>query len=219
MPIRALVFDFDGLIADTEGPEYQAWSEAWAGFGHELTLDLWCAGIGTVDAYDPLEELAARVGDGFDRDATNDRRRVRQRELLVGLTPLPGVLDHLAAATHLGLPIAIASSSEIDWILPNLEALGLASTFAHLSVYDGTCPAKPAPDLYIKACQALGVDAREALAYEDSPNGIAAAKAAGMRCVAVPHDLTRHLDLSAADVVVDSLAGIKLADLLAQLAC
>lgn len=219
--IRALVFDFDGLIADTEGPEYRAWAATWAEFGHELTLDEWCACIGTAgpNVYDPLEALAQRVGSGFDHEKVSTRRRARNRALLDGLEPLPGVLDHLAAAAARGMPVAIASSSTRAWVVPLLENLGLATSFAHLSLYDGSCPGKPAPDLYANACLALSVDPAEALAYEDSPNGIAAAKAAGLRCVAVPHDLTRHLDLSRADVVVDSLASVLLVDLLARFAC
>jgi beta-phosphoglucomutase-like phosphatase (HAD superfamily) len=100
-----------------------------------------------------------------------------------------------------------------------LAQLGLTERFAHLSVYDGTCPAKPAPDLYLRACAALGVEPAEAIAFEDSPNGIAAAKAAGLWCVAVPHEITAGLDLSSADLVIPTLGGVALDRLLAQLGC
>jgi HAD superfamily hydrolase (TIGR01509 family) len=211
--IRALVFDYDGLIADTEAPEFQAWSEVWSAHGHELTLHEWSAAIGTVDGFDPLHELGARVGPSFDRDAANDRRRTRHRELMEGLAPLPGVVELLRAAHAAGLKTAVASSSPPWWVQQGLEGFGLVDAFAAVRAYDGTRPAKPAPDLYLAACDAVGVAPRDAVAFEDSPNGIAAAKAAGLWCVAVPHDLTRHLDLSAADVVVDSLAEVTLEDL------
>lgn len=212
--IRALVFDFDGLIADTEAPEYRAWQEVWAEHGHELTLDQWCAAIGTVDGFDALTELGRLVGEGFDAADANARRRARHRPLLDGLTALPGVAAHLEAARERGLPVAVASSSPPSWVAEHLATVGLSDAFASISAYDGSCPPKPAPDLYLAACRSLDVDPSEALAYEDSPNGIAAAKAAGLRCVAVPHDLTRHLDLSKADLIVSSLADITLGELL-----
>jgi len=212
--IRGLVFDFDGLIADTEGPEYQAWAEAWAAHGHELTLNEWCVAIGTVSAFDPLAALASRVGANFDTAAVDATRRARHRELIADLRPLPGVVDHLEAARALGLRTAVASSAPPWWVEGHVEAFGLVDAFAAIHAYDGSVPAKPAPDLYLAACKAIDVDPSDALAFEDSPNGIAAAKAAGLSCVAVPHDLTRHLDLSAADLIVESLAGVSLQELL-----
>lgn len=215
--IRGLVFDFDGLIADTEGPEYRAWAETWAEHGHKLTLDEWCVAIGTVGGFDPLAELAARVGSSIgDLGAVEGRRRERHRLHMDGLAPLPGVVDHLVAAKSAGLATAVASSAPPWWVEDHLASFGLIDAFAAVRAYDGTCPPKPAPDLYLAACSAIGVAPSEALAYEDSPNGVAAAKAAGLWCVAVPHDLTRHLDLSAADLVVDSLASVSLAELLAH---
>jgi HAD superfamily hydrolase (TIGR01509 family) len=220
--VRALVLDFDGLIADTEGPEYRAWQDTWAEYGHELTLDEWvqCIGTNSPDSWHPLTALAERVGEGFDADEANLRRRARHHPAIRALRdPLPGVVDLLAQAEAAGLACAIASSSGDDWVPPLLGQLGLADRFAHVSVFDGTCPAKPAPDLYLRACAALRVEPREAVAFEDSPNGIAAAKAAGLWCVAVPHELTRGLDLSAADVVIPTLDGVALNDLFARLGC
>ncbi|HUP84742.1 MAG TPA: HAD-IA family hydrolase [Acidimicrobiales bacterium] len=222
MPIRALVLDFDGLIADTEGPEFRAWVETWADFGHELTLEEWVQCIGTNDpaGWDPLRELGARVGDGFDPDEATRRRRARHHPAIHALTePLPGIVDLLDQADAAGLATAIASSSGGDWVPVLLEQLRLTDRFAHVSIFDGTCPAKPAPDLYLRACGALGVDPSEAVAFEDSPNGIDAAKRAGLWCVAVPHEITRGLDLSAADLVIPTLGGVALDDLFARLGC
>jgi len=220
--IRALVFDFDGLIADTEGPEFQAWADTWAEYGHELAVEEWAHCIGTNDpnAWNPLRALGERVGPEFDAVDANDRRRARHRPAIEALTaPLPGVLDLLDEARDAGLATAIASSSDADWVPMLLDQLGLVDRFAHLSLFDGTCPAKPAPDLYLRACAALSVDPSEAISFEDSPNGIAAAKAAGMLCVAVPHHLTRTLDLRAADLIVDTLDGLRLTELFSRLGC
>jgi HAD superfamily hydrolase (TIGR01509 family) len=220
--IRALVLDFDGLVADTEGPEYRAWVDTWADYGHELTLEEWvqCIGTNDADGWDALRELARRVGDDFDPDEAQRRRRARHHPAIHALVdPLPGVVDLLDQAEAAGLTTAIASSSGDDWVPVLLEQLRLTDRFAHLSVFDGTCPAKPAPDLYLRACDALGVEPSEAVAFEDSPNGIAAAKAAGLWCVAVPHDLTRGLDLSLADLVIPTLDGVALDSLFARLGC
>ena len=221
--IRSLVFDFDGVIADTEGPEYRAWQETWAEYGHELTLEEWvqCIGTNDPDGWHPLDELSKRMGAGeFDAVEANLRRRARHEPAIHALAePLPGIIDLLDQADAAGLSTAIASSSGDDWVPVLLAQLGLADRFAHLSVYDGTCPAKPAPDLYLRACGALGVEPAEAIAFEDSPNGIAAAKAAGLWCVAVPHEITAGLDLSQADLVIPTLGGVALDRLLAQLGC
>ena len=220
--IRALVFDFDGVIADTEGPEYRAWQETWAEYGHELTLEEWvqCIGTNDADGWHPLTALAERMGEDFDRHDANRRRRARHEPAIHALAePLPGIVDLLDQADAAGLATAIASSSGDDWVPVLLAQLGLTERFAHLSTFDGTCPAKPAPDLYLRACDKLEVEPHEAVAFEDSPNGIAAAKAAGMWCVAVPHEITAGLDLSAADLVIPTLGGVALDRLLARLGC
>lgn len=220
--IRALVFDFDGVIADTEGPEYRAWQETWAEYGHELTLEEWvqCIGTNDPDGWHPLDELAKRVGPDFDTTEANRRRQARHHPAIHALAlPLPGIVELLDAADAAGLSTAIASSSGDDWVPVLLAQLGISERFAHVSIYDGTCPAKPAPDLYLRACAALGVEPREAVAFEDSPNGIAAAKAAGLWCVAVPHEITSGLDLSRADLVIPTLGGVALDRLLERLGC
>lgn len=222
MPLRALVFDFDGIIADTEAPEFEAWRDTWRDYGHELSLGEWvqCIGTNDAEAWDPLTALAERVGKGFDPVEATGLRRARHRPVIEAIDrPLPGVLELLVDARAAGLRTAVASSSDDSWVTPLLAQVGLIDHFEHLSLFDGTCPAKPAPDLYLKACAALGVDPSEAIAVEDSPNGIAAAKAAGLWCVAVPHPITRTLDLGAADLVLDTLEGVTVEQLRQRLGC
>src|SRR5436309_685938 len=110
------------------------------------------------------------------------------------------------------------SSSEAEWVLPLLERIGLHASFRHVVTTGSELRPKPAPDTYLEACLRLGVEPAHALAIEDSPHGIAAAKTAGLRCVAVPHELTETLDLSAADMRLGSLAECSLADAIARLA-
>ncbi|HEV7888396.1 MAG TPA: HAD-IA family hydrolase [Acidimicrobiales bacterium] len=214
MAVRALVFDFDGLILDTERPVYESWRWAFAEHGCDLSVDEWASCIGTPEAWDPLDKLAAAAG--VVDPAVIERRRAVRDELLFAEAPLPGVLDLLAAARELGLPVAIASSSPRSWVTEHVERLGLGQWFVHTACFREGVAGKPTPDLYLEAVSALGVTASEAIAFEDSAHGVAAAKAAGLWCVAVPHALTAGLDLSAADLLVDSLASVSLPALLDQ---
>jgi len=215
--IRSLVFDFDGLILETETPAYQSWAELYREHGHELPLDRWHAYIGSDTGFDPAGHLAALVGEGCDRDAAQKRRDVRKNELVEALEVMVGVHDYIAEARHLGLRLAIASSSSRAWVLGHLERLGLDTQWDAVRTRDDVATTKPAPDLYLATVTALGVAPREAVAFEDSTNGIAAAKAAGLLCVAVPNTLTAGMDLGRADVRLSSLAETPLERLLAVL--
>ncbi|HVC33743.1 MAG TPA: HAD family hydrolase [Chloroflexota bacterium] len=212
--IKALVFDFDGLILDTEGPEFTTWQEIYASHGCELGLATWAVTIGTVGAFDPYAELERQLGQTIDRDAVREQRRRRNAELLRREQVRPGVGDYLAGARQRGLKLAIASSSPRSWVAGHLERLGLIARFDCLTCADDVERVKPEPELYRVALATLGVPANEAVALEDSPNGILAAKRAGLFCVAVPNALTRQLPLDQADLRVDSLAELPLEVLL-----
>ena len=216
--IRALVFDFDGLILETETPAYQSWAEIYREHGHEIPMDLWHAYIGSDKGFDPAGHLSALVGEGLDRRSTQARRDARKTELIAALDVMAGVRDYVADAKWLGLRLAVASSSSRAWVLGHLERLHLHAEWDAVRTRDDVARTKPAPDLYLAAVEALGVAPNEAVAFEDSMNGIAAAKAAGLRCVAVPNALTAGMDLSQADLQLDSLAQTRLAALLAALA-
>jgi HAD superfamily hydrolase (TIGR01509 family) len=213
--IRALLFDFDGLLLDTESACYRAWCELYGTHGHELTLDVWSAAIGTVGGFDAAAHLAALTGTELTSEAREAKRR---RELdLCELEELrPGVTQLLDEAGRRGLATAIVSSSEQNWIEGHLEPRGVLHRFDAVVCANGDRErAKPRPTLYVEALGRLGVTAEQAVAFEDSPNGVAAAKAAGLPCVAVPNEITGALDLSAADVVAASLADVDL-DVLAE---
>lgn len=219
MNLRALVFDFDGLILDTEGPVFTAWQEAFAEHGcPPLTIDEWSQEIGTVRGLDMVGLLRERATRPVDVETMHARRSQRRTELVELESIRPGVCTWLDDAAALRLPLAIASSSTADWVVPHLERLGIADRFTHVACYGDGLDAKPAPDTYLAACAALDVDPGDALALEDSPHGVTAAKAAGLACVAVPHEITAQLDLSHADVCVGSLADVTLAEVVASLA-
>jgi len=215
--IRALVFDFDGLILETETPAHQSWAEIYREHGHELPMDLWHGYIGSDTGFDPAGHLAALVGEGLDRPATQARRDARKTELIAALDVMVGVRAYVADAKRLGLRLAVASSSSRAWVLGHLERLGLRAQWDAVRTRDDVARTKPAPDLYLSAVAALGVAPVEAVAFEDSANGIAAAKDAGLLCVAVPNALTAGMDLSRADLRLTSLAETPLERVLAVL--
>lgn len=216
-PIRALIFDFDGLILDTEGPEFQSWSEIFAEHGCELDFDLWATCIGTANVLDPYAELERLLGGPIDRATIRVRRRARNQELLDRLGPRPGVVEYLEQARERGMGLAVASSSPRSWVAGHLDRLRLLDSFHALACADEVATVKPDPALYLLALEKLGVTAAEAIALEDSPNGVLAAKRAGLRCVAVPNDLTRRLSLDHADRVLQSLAEVPLETLLEEI--
>jgi len=216
--IRALVFDFDGLILETETPAYETWAEIYKEHGHELPLDRWFDYIGREGGFfDAADHLAALVGEGFEREAARKRRDIRKTELIDALDVMVGVREYVADAKRLQLSLAVASSSSRRWVLGHLERLRLHAEWDAVCTRDDVARTKPAPDLYLAAVEALGVAPREAVAFEDSRNGIAAAKDAGLLCVAVPNALTAAMDLSRADLRLGSLAETPLERLLAVL--
>ena len=199
-----LIMDFDGTILDTEGPGYQSWAELWAAHGQELCVDDWQATIGTDSVFDPWRELELRVGRRLD-PSLNDIRRARRDELQAVHQVRPGILAWLEEASNLSVPIAVASSSPKEWVESHLMRLGLRATFRTVVCAGGPVPAKPDPTCYRRGCEDLGADPLRSVAVEDSAHGVAAARAAGLYTVAVPHALTANLDLSSADQVVESL--------------
>lgn len=209
-----LVMDFDGTILDTEEPVYRSWAELWTEHGHELGIEAWQATIGTDGAFDPWGELERRVGRRLD-PSLHDRRRARRDELQARHQVRPGVLAWLDEATELGVPLAVASSSPVDWVASHLQRLGLRDRFQTLVCASSRVPAKPDPTCYRIGCQELGADPLRSVAVEDSRHGVAAATAAGLYTVAVPHALTVGLDLSHADLVIESLEQVTLAEVLA----
>ena len=214
--VRALVFDFDGLIIDTETPEYQAWQEIFTAHGTTLPLQTWVRCIGTADhGWDPYAALEAGSGHQVDRAAVRAERRARIQTLMREQPVRPGVESVLRQAQQLGLRIGLASSSNLEWVSRHLRDYGLLQHFDVLRTSDDVVRTKPDPALYRLAVEALGVRPDEAIAFEDSPNGLAAAKAAGLFRVAVPNPMTRQLNLDDADVVLPSIDAMPLQELLA----
>jgi len=210
--VRAFLFDFDGLILDTELASRAGWELLYREHGHELPTDLWATLVGTTHApWNPMDHLEELVGEPLEREALNERRYAHEIALIEAEELRPGIEEYLAAARRHKLKRAIVSSSTRRWVDMHLERLEEAVGWdAIYTADDDPARAKPSPTLYLEALQTLGVDASEAVAFEDSPNGVRAAKAAGIFCIAVPNDVTRDLGLeeAGADLVLDSLADL-----------
>ena len=215
LKIRALIFDFDGLVIDTESAVFQSYQKIYRSYGHELTLERWAQGVGTTDSdYDPYADLEALLGRALDPAALRTQQRRHEAELIAALQPLPGVLDYIRDGVRFGLKIGMASSSSCDWIGGHLSRLGLLDYFDCLMGRDDVPRSKPDPVLYRQVLEYLVVEPKEAVVLEDSPNGVRAAKAAGIFTVAVPNAITRRLPLEEADLRLDSLADMPLEALL-----
>ncbi len=214
--IDALIFDFDGLILNTEFTEYLSWQEVFLSFGVPFPLAVWQQHIGAI-TFDPYAFLDTAVGHAVDRDAIEPRRRQRDREFLTQETMMPGVMDYLQAAREMGLLIGLASSSPHHWVDEHLQRLDITPYFAVVACRDDVddCP-KPDPAVYHFALAQLGVAPGMALALEDSLNGVRAAKAAGVRVTAVPNNMTHTLDFSLADYRLASLADMPLSQLITE---
>ena len=218
MSILALVFDFDGLILDTETTDFQSWQEVYRAHGCELRLEDWADCVGRpAGHFDPFEHLERLTGVRVERGQIRAQHSARMRELNLLQSVLPGVCDYLREARELGLTIGLASSSDRAWVHGHLVRLGLRDYFDTIKCVEDTGAHKPDPAPYLAALGTLGVPPARAVAFEDSPHGVAAAKAAGMLCVAVPNSITRRLGLDRADLVLDSLAFVPLSALLVRL--
>lgn len=218
MEIKALIFDFDGLIIDTEWPEYLAWVEVFGEYDANLPIEAYARCLGaSYQAFHPVDYLVEQIGRPVNKAEVIRRHHARADELMSTLPVLPGVEEYLHTARQRGLKLAIASSSSYNWVATKLEEKGLLPLFDLLCTKDDVAKVKPDPTLYTMAVERLGVTPQEAVAFEDSPNGITAAKAAGLFCVAVPSGVSRHLNVDHADLVVESLASFPLDALLAHL--
>jgi HAD superfamily hydrolase (TIGR01509 family) len=215
--VAALILDFDGLIVDTETPVFEEWQAVFRRHGHDLGLDDWQHTIGTDGGFDPCASLEALTGASLDREAIEREVAARHRARCLDLPLLPGVAALLDDGARLGLPSAVASSSGAAWVEGWLSHHGIRGKFAAVVTRDDVSRVKPAPDLFLLAAARLGVDPEVCLVFEDSPNGMRAARAAHMTCVAAPNGLTRSLVLPGPDLVVASLAELPLEALLRRL--
>ena len=214
--MRAIIFDFDGLILDTETPDFQAWKEVYQAYGLDLPINLWLTFVGGTSEtdFEPHEYLEKQLNSKVDREQIWVSRRKSYLEHLEGLPVMPGVKELLDASRQRDLKLAVASSSPENWVSGHLTRLGLSDYFDAIVTADDVEETKPNPALFLLAAEKLGVRPGDVIVLEDSPNGVHGAKRAGMFVVAVPNSITARADLGAADLQLSSLAEITLDGLL-----
>jgi HAD superfamily hydrolase (TIGR01509 family) len=216
--IKALLFDFDGLILDTETPEYEVWQAIYREHGFELPEEEWGQIIGGygISSFDAAEHLALLSQGRLDSVSLRDRHRSESHAITLAQAILPGVVDYLHEAKQLGLKLAIASSSPHSWVDTHARRLGVFDYFDRVICADDVGPGrtKPNPDLFLLALDRLQVRANEAIVFEDSPNGVQAARSAGIFVVAVPNTVTSRLSIEKASLTLRSLTDLSLHDLL-----
>jgi HAD superfamily hydrolase (TIGR01509 family) len=202
--LEAVVFDFDGVVLDSETPEFESHRRVFESWGAPLTPDEWCDHVGIYRA-DHEEhwflQLCERSGRAVDQDAYEAEKRKLFLDL-VPPEPMRGIRELLEALRAVDVPTAIASSSVERWVVPAAERLGLSPLVDTIVTGDDVANRKPAPDIYLEALRRLGADASRSVAIEDSAPGVAAACAAGMKTIAIPHWLTERHDLNAAHLRV-----------------
>jgi len=218
--IKALIFDFDGLILDTESPDADAWIQIYAEHGFEFPIDEWGSIIGGrgISNFDAAEHLSLLTQGRLDSASMRSRHRSESEAMTLAQPVMPGVLDYIRKAKQLDLKLGIASSSEHAWVDTHSRRLGILDHFDTVICSDdvGAGRTKPNPDLFLKALNQLRVKKNEAIVFEDSPNGVAAANQAGIFVVAVPNSITSRLKIANADMFLSSLSDLSLTELLGK---
>ena len=217
--LKALIFDFDGLILDTETPEFDVLQEIYDEYDTELSIEKWgqvIGGSGAVD-FDPVADLERLLGVDILRQKVLKQWRAKANALIESNPILPGVMDILDEAQQRGLRLAIASSSPHSWVDTHLQRLGIFDRFEHIVCGDDVTRTKPSPELFLLALSKLNVSAEQAVIFEDSPNGVKAANRAGVFVVAVPNPITSKLGFSEECLRLHSLTDLSFDRLAASL--
>jgi len=212
--LSGIIFDFDGLILDTEYAIYQAWLAIYADYGGSLSFSDYSKGIGTVaDAFDPVGYLQGQISIPIEPVEMLKRQQELSHKWIISQPPLPGIIPLIEEAKQKGIKLAIASGSPREWVFGYLSLFGLQDRFDAVFCKEDVLVVKPDPGVYLAALRAINQPADRVTAFEDSPFGVTAAKAAGLYCVAVPNRLTIQMDLSHADLVVRSVEEVTLDEL------
>jgi putative hydrolase of the HAD superfamily len=209
--IHALVFDFDGLIFDTETTLIDAYELVHLRAGKKYSRKLAHEAVGRSGLhFDPWTVF----GPDADRAVLEVELQQMNRELQAKQSVLPGVVDYLQEGKRRGLQIGLASNSDHMHVEGHLARLGLSGYFDYLRCIEDVSAGKPAPDLYRAVIEKFGVTGNEAIAFEDSEHGALAAKRAGLWCVAIPGPSSINHDLTHSDLILSSLADRPLGQLL-----
>lgn len=205
--VQGIIFDFDGVLVDTEWAIYQSWVHLYAREGQEISIETYspCLGAG-YSHWDPAKHLESLTHKTYDWDAETPARQARLEADLEQSGLMPGALALMDWCDSAGIPMAVASSSSRRWVAGWLNKLGIYDRFKGVFTRTDGYPVKPNPALFLAARECIGVDPQRCLIVEDSENGTISAQNAGIPCVAIPNRLTVHTDLSRAQYRVENLS-------------
>lgn len=218
--IRAIVFDFDGLMIDTETLEYEILQQMYGEYGLDLPIEAYAQNIGTRmedGQFNPYTNLATLLDHSKNALFLEDVHKERFHEQVSRLVLRDGVLDFIAQAKQLQLKIALATSSNRAWIDRFFTQHDLHQHFDCICTSDDVANVKPDPELYLRALSLLGVAGDEAIAFEDSHNGSMAAVAAGMHCIAIPNSVTQHFKFEHCAFVISSMGDTSLQEIIEKI--
>lgn len=215
--IKGIIFDFDGLIIDTETIWFEAYKETIDElFQKELALDSYatCIGTGNDSLFSLFRQIPVK---DVDCEAIEEMALSKYKDKMIKPTLRDGVKAYLQEAQQQDLRIGLASSSSRAWVVGYLDTLGIRSYFEVINTKDDVDFVKPHPQLYLKTLAELGLQPNEAIAFEDSLNGLRAAKQAGMYCVIVPNPVTAGLAFKHYDHKINSMGDACLKEVLVSI--
>ena len=216
MSIQGIIFDFDGLICDTESTELHAWEKLYVDYGVPFPFEEYQKTIGAVHNDEtPLWLLKESAADHFILAEAREKLDEYHKEHNEIEPMRPGVLDYLKDAENMGLKIGLASSSPLSWVGFHLDRLGIKEYFDCIRTFDDVHQTKPDPQLFLLTLECLSLTASKTIALEDSINGVLAAKSAGLITIAVPNAVTRRFTFENADLTISSLEEMPLDELIA----
>lgn len=205
--IKAVLFDMDGVLINTEPLHYRMWVETFRGRGLEIDYDVYKGCIGTTDAF--LMEL---ILNNYGRDFRNDKKLLKERAVIEkrllqeeGFPEMPGVAVMLRRLYEAGFLLAVASSSPPERIHDAVNHIGVGQYFSLLNSAENVEHSKPAPDIYLDTAKKLGVMPEECIVLEDSENGSIAAVSAGMICVGLDNPDSGDQNLERAAAIIRTL--------------
>lgn len=206
MAIQGIIFDFDGLICDTESTELRAWEKLYEDYDVPFPFEEYQKTIGAVHNDEtPLWLLKKSLNDQINLSDAKAKLHQYHKELNE-IEPLrPGVLDYLQDAKIMGLKIGLASSSPLSWVGFHLDRLGIREYFECIKTYEDVHQTKPDPQLFLLTLACLNLAATKTIALEDSINGVLAAKSAGLITIVVPNAVTSRFTFENADLILTSL--------------
>jgi HAD superfamily hydrolase (TIGR01509 family) len=200
--IQGVIFDLDGLMVDSEPLAMLAWQQFLVDYGFEMTEEQYKHTIGMSDE-ETSHYILDLTGISYDPQAlAREHRRLTAMNIDEALEPKPGLLPLLETLQGRGYPMAVASNSPVAHVRQAIAKVGIVGYFACVISAEHVTQPKPAPDVYLEAARCLGLDPRRCLALEDSPAGVQAAQAAGMRCLFIPSPDFSKSDIAAVDAPV-----------------